>query len=87
MAGAVRDTFVIAGASVSRLRDPGRLRPWLYSVARNECRRRRRYDPVSAGVRPPLGSGEDTADFGMTLEQAELRELAWSERPGRHRPG
>jgi len=68
----------MAGAGVSRLREPGRLRPWLYSVARNECRRRCRYDPVSAGVRPPLVTGEDTADFGMTLEQAELRELVWS---------
>ena len=78
VAGAVRDTFVVGAARLSGLRDPSRLRPWVYSVARNECRRRRRYDPASAGVRPPLGTGEDTADFGMSLEQAELRELVWS---------
>ncbi|MGI8448641.1 MAG: hypothetical protein ACR2MP_15985 [Streptosporangiaceae bacterium] len=47
-------------------------------MARNECRRRRRYDPAPAGVRPPLSTGEDTADFRLTLGQAELRELAWS---------
>ena len=47
-------------------------------MARNECRRRRRYDPAAAGVRPSLRTGEDTADFGMTLEEAEQRELVWS---------
>ena len=78
VAGAVRDTFVVAGAKLPGLRDPSRLRPWLYAVARNECHRRRPYDPASAGVRPSLTTGEDTADFGMTLEQAELRELVWS---------
>jgi len=78
VAGAVRDTFVVAGERLPGLRDPSRLRPWLYAVARNECRRRGPYDPASAGVRSSLTTGEDTADFGMTLEQAELRELVWS---------
>ena len=41
-ADAVQDTFVIAAAKLSALRDPDRLRPWLYAVARNECRRRLR---------------------------------------------
>lgn len=36
---AVQDTFVVAAAKLGRLRDPGRLRPWLFAVARNECRR------------------------------------------------
>ena len=38
-ADAVQDTFVVAGAKLGTLRDPGRLRPWLFAVARNECRR------------------------------------------------
>src|SRR5215469_17066068 len=33
---AVQDTFVIAAAKLDGLRDPDRLRPWLYAVARNE---------------------------------------------------
>jgi RNA polymerase sigma factor (sigma-70 family) len=37
-ADAVQDTFVVAAAKLGRLRDPGRLRPWLFAVARNECR-------------------------------------------------
>ena len=32
-ADAVQDTFVIAAAELGRLRDPDRLRPWLYAVA------------------------------------------------------
>jgi len=39
-ADAVQDTFVIAAAELTGLRDRHRLRPWLYAVARNECLRR-----------------------------------------------
>jgi DNA-directed RNA polymerase specialized sigma24 family protein len=48
-AGAVRDIFLIATSRLDRLRDPGKLRPWLHAVARNECHRRL----SSAGVTPP----------------------------------
>src|ERR1700745_4367618 len=41
-ADAVQDTFVIAAPRMAGLRDPERLRPWLYAVARNECYRRLR---------------------------------------------
>src|SRR5215469_3918061 len=41
-ADAVQDTFVIAAAKVGGLRSPGRLRSWLYAVARNECHGRLR---------------------------------------------
>jgi hypothetical protein len=39
-AEAVRDTFVIAWSSMDRLRDPGKLYPWLQAVAGDECFRR-----------------------------------------------
>jgi len=39
-AGAVGATFMIAVGRLGRLRDLARLRPWLYAVARNECRYR-----------------------------------------------
>ena len=68
----VADTFVIAGANLGGLRDPGRLRPWLYGVARSECHRRLRAgeaDPgEAAGLANPPAAGENT-------EQAELRRL------------
>src|SRR5262245_52067717 len=39
-ADAVQDTFIVAAGRMDGLRDPGRLRAWLYAVARNECHRR-----------------------------------------------
>ena len=45
-AGALKDTFVIAAATLSNLSEPSKLRPWLFALARNECRRRIR--PTSA---------------------------------------
>jgi Sigma-70 region 2 len=50
-AGAVRDTFVIATSRLEGLRDPDRLRAWLYAVARNECLRRQQAAGVTS--RPP----------------------------------
>ncbi len=79
-ADAVQDTFVVAAAKLAGLRDPSRLRPWLYAVARNECRRQMR------GPRDAAGPGDDdvtaiserTADFGTALEQEGLRQLVRS---------
>ena len=45
-AEALKDTFVIAAATLSNLSEPSKLRPWLFALARNECRRRIR--PTSA---------------------------------------
>jgi RNA polymerase sigma factor (sigma-70 family) len=77
-ADAVQDTFIIAAGKLSALRARDRLRPWLYAVARNECRRRLR----SAGSAAPLDEAaavtDDTTDLGADLEQAELREVVWS---------
>lgn len=36
-AGVVADTLVIAAARLGGLADPGRLRSWLYAVARRQC--------------------------------------------------
>jgi RNA polymerase sigma factor (sigma-70 family) len=41
-ADCVQDTFCLAGARLPQLREPDRLRPWLYSIARNEALRRLR---------------------------------------------
>ena len=77
-ADAVQDTFIIAAAKLSALRDQDRLRPWLYAVARNECHRRLR----AAGRAAPLDEAaevtDETNDLGSDLEQAELREVVWS---------
>jgi RNA polymerase sigma factor (sigma-70 family) len=74
---AVQDTFIIAADELTGLGDPRRLRPWLYAVARNECRHRLRSRAWSA---PPDDAGElndDTVDdLAADAERAELRIVA-----------
>ena len=72
---AVQDTFIIASAKLGGLRDQDLLKPWLFAVARNECHRRLRMRP-GAGVGVEAGEvTEDTIDFGVDLERAELTEV------------
>jgi RNA polymerase sigma factor (sigma-70 family) len=71
-ADAVQDTFVIATASLGGLRDPRRLRSWLYAVARNECRRRR-LRVGEAGPDEAADLADPSADAGDNTERAELR--------------
>ena len=73
-ANAVQDTFVIAAARLGGLRDPRKLRPWLYAVARNECHRRLRA-PEQAGLDEAAGVADPSADAGASAERAELRRL------------
>ena len=77
-ADAVQDTFIIAAAKLGGLRDPNRLRPWLYAVARNECRRRLRERGTSAGLDEAGELPDDGPEVGLDAEQAELRALVWS---------
>jgi len=39
-ADCVQDAFCVAATHLSQLREPDKLRPWLYSIARNEVQRR-----------------------------------------------
>ena len=72
---AVQDTFIIAAAKLGGLRDPDRLRPWLYAVARNECRRRLRSRTLSAPLDEAGEVTDGTVDLGANAERAELRAL------------
>ena len=76
-ADAVQDTFVIAASRLAGLRDPNRLRPWLYAVARNECHRRLRARAVQ--VATPLDDMPDvtdtSADVSGEAERDDLRRL------------
>ena len=74
-ADAVQDTFVVAASKVGELRDPSKLRPWLYAVARNECHRRLRAGNVSAMLEETAHVVDETADVSQQAEQAQLREL------------
>jgi len=70
-AGAVQDTFLVAWSEVRRLHQPGRLRPWLFAVARNECHRLLRTGMRAA----PAGAMDDTVQLATLTEQAELRAM------------
>jgi RNA polymerase sigma factor (sigma-70 family) len=77
-ADAVQDTFVIAAAKLGGLRDPNRLRPWLYAVARNECHRRLRGRAMAAPLDDVDEWVDDAPAVGVAAEQAELRQLVRS---------
>jgi RNA polymerase sigma factor (sigma-70 family) len=74
-ADAVQDTFLIASTQLANLRNPERLRAWLYAVARNECLRmlRSRQTVSAFGEAPDVA--DETSDVGGDAERAELRAL------------
>jgi RNA polymerase sigma factor (sigma-70 family) len=74
-ADAVQDTYVIAAAKLDGLRDPDRLRPWLYAVARNECFRRLRARGLSEPLDAAVEVTSDEPDVALGPEREELRDL------------
>jgi RNA polymerase sigma factor (sigma-70 family) len=74
-ADAVQDTFVIAASRLAGLREPERLRAWLYAVARNECLRILRAKKPTSALDEAPDVTDDAADVGEDTERAELRAL------------
>ena len=74
-ADAVQDTFVIAAPRMAGLRDPERLRSWLYAVARNECHRRLRAGSQHASIEEAPDVTDEAADVAADVERADLRTL------------
>ena len=74
-ADAVQDTFLIAAAKLGGLRDPARLRPWLYAVMRNECLRRLRAGHVTARRQEAAEVSVPPARAGSAAERTDLQEL------------
>lgn len=81
-ADCVADSFVLMAEKVGQLRDPSRLRPWLYSVVRNECLRTLRgrarvaHDDDWLEAMPDLGEGPEQ-QVERDDSEAELRDLVW----------
>ena len=78
---ALRDTLLAAQAHIARLADPESLGPWLYSLARAECRRRRAA-PAAEADEEPVRPGQRDADSRlmawnavMSMEAAEFEAL------------
>jgi RNA polymerase sigma factor (sigma-70 family) len=81
---AVADSFVIVAERLGQLRDPDRLRPWLYAIVRSECLRR-----LKARKRVAYGGEEqlvEMADDAMSpeaeAETSALRDLVWDASAG-----
>src|SRR3984957_1749235 len=74
-ADAVQDTFLIATAKLGSLRDPGKLRPWLYAVARNECYRRLRAGVTTSALDEAGDMTAEAVDVASAIEQAEVRQF------------
>ena len=67
------DTIVVASGTIADLADVAKLRPWLYSLARHECRRRVR--TAQGQHSGPEGDANDLPDVRGDLGQAELLSL------------
>jgi RNA polymerase sigma factor (sigma-70 family) len=74
-ADAVQDTFLVAIAKVRNLRDPGKLRAWLYTVARNECLRQLRAGQALSALEDAPDMPNQTSDIGIAAERAELQQF------------
>ena len=74
-ADCVHDAFCIAATDLTRLREPDKLRPWLYSIVRHHAMRRlrHRYREESSDEIPDSASHEMGPD--MMAGQSELARL------------
>lgn len=71
---ALQESFVTVMGKLNQLRDPDKLRPWLYAIARNQCfkqhRQRTRERPED-----PFETGEEQTVMAATSEPAQPAEL------------
>jgi RNA polymerase sigma factor (sigma-70 family) len=72
---AVQNAFVIAESRLDGLRDSGRLRAWLYAVARNEALRILRSKDGASALDEAPDVTDDSVDFGHDAQDADLRAL------------
>lgn len=75
-ADAVHDTFLKASQKLDQLRDPSRLRSWMFAIARNEVisiTRQRAH--VDAREVPEMGALDADIEYGAA--RAELQALVW----------
>jgi RNA polymerase sigma factor (sigma-70 family) len=74
-ADAVQDTFLVATAKLRDLRDPAKLRSWLYAVARNECMRRLRAGSALSALEEASDIPAQAAEIGTETERVEVQQL------------
>ncbi|MFG1849358.1 sigma-70 family RNA polymerase sigma factor [Micromonospora carbonacea] len=77
-ADVVHDAFLAASRRIDQLRDPDRLRPWLYAIVRNECLRQLRERSRSSALEEAGDPVADTVDPGAGVNADQVRELVHS---------
>ena len=75
---ALQDAFVTAAARIDQLRDPARLRPWLYAVCRTSAlgRARRRAKVVPTEDVGAMTAAPDTSALDAP-DEGDLRQIVW----------
>jgi RNA polymerase sigma factor (sigma-70 family) len=81
-ADAVQDTFVLAASKIEHLRDPERLRSWLYAIARNQCLRQLRASKRTSALDDAPEVADDSADVDEDVARAERTRLVQDALPG-----
>ena len=81
-ADATQDTFLVAAERLGQLRDPERLRPWLYAVARSQALRRARARVRLAPEDDMTDLPDPTAGPEQAAHNADLRTLVWNAAAG-----
>ncbi|MEO7195099.1 MAG: sigma-70 family RNA polymerase sigma factor [Pseudonocardiaceae bacterium] len=81
-ADAVHDSFLIAGQRISGLRDPERLRPWLYAIVRHECLRQLRTRGRNVELTEAEQVRDESVDLDAGLRTEQHRELIWTAAAG-----
>lgn len=76
-ADATHDTFVIASQRIAQLRDPAKLRPWLYAIARNEAFRRSRSRQRAAPTAEVTDVAATEAGPEDLVTGAEAASIVW----------
>jgi len=81
-ADAVQDTFVLAASKIGHLRDPDRLRSWLYAIARSQCLRQLRASKRTSALDDAPEVADDSADVYEDIARAERARLVQDALPG-----
>ncbi|MEU4774956.1 sigma-70 family RNA polymerase sigma factor [Micromonospora sp. NPDC023644] len=74
-ADAVHDAFLTASQRIGQLREPDRLRSWLYAIVRNECLRQLRERSRSLPLEEAGEPVADIADPGTGVNADQVRDL------------
>ncbi|WP_192581434.1 sigma-70 family RNA polymerase sigma factor [Micromonospora sp. AMSO12t] len=74
-ADAVHDAFLTASQRIDQLREPDRLRSWLYAIVRNECLRQLRERSRSLPLEEAGEPAADIADPGTGVNADQVRDL------------